>query len=108
MNKKTGKRDRSISHGVTSLCAAEADPRRLLKIARGHWGIEGGSHQRRDTTFHEDRCDLKRGHAAHIMAILNNIAISLLVLAGFKNVARGRRTLSAAPEKAFSLLVFAK
>jgi predicted transposase YbfD/YdcC len=108
LNKKTGKRTPSISYGVTSLCAAEADPRRLLKIARGHWGIEGGSHQRRDTTFNEDGCDLQRGHAAHIMAILNNIAISLLVLAGFRNVAHGRRTISADPEKAFSLLVFAK
>jgi predicted transposase YbfD/YdcC len=107
LTKKTNKRTRTVSYGVTSLRAEKANPHRLLEIVLNHWAIEGGSHQRRDTTFHEDGCGLRRGHAAHIMATLNNLAISLIAQNGFTNAALARRVFAADPAKAFRLLVCA-
>jgi len=102
--KKTGVLTHSTTYGVTSLRAEVAPARTLLDLVVGHWGIEGGSHQRRDVTFHEDFCDLRRGHSAHIMAILNNLAISLMTRIGFANVAHARRVFEAHPQRAFALL----
>lgn len=106
-NKKSGETTHSITYGMTSQCALKASPSLLLQQTRNHWGIEGGSHQRRDVTFHEDGCDLRRGHSAHIMAILNNIAIALITRAGFVNAAHARRLLDAKPSDALRLLTIA-
>ena len=103
-HKKSGAMTRFITYGVTSQCPAKAGPKTLLHQVRGHWGIEGASHQRRDVTFHEDFCDLRRGHSAHVMAILNNIAIALITRAGFVNAAHARRVFAAHPHDALSLL----
>ena len=105
--KKTGETSCFITYGVTSQCAVMAGPRKLLQQSRGHWGIEGASHQRRDVTFHEDFCDLRRGHSAHLMAILNNIAIALITRAGFANAAHARRVFAAKPSVAFRLITTA-
>ena len=102
--KKSGEKTHFITYGVTSQCAAQASPQTLLHQVRGHWGIEGASHQRRDVTFHEDFCDLRRGHSAHLMAILNNIAIALITRAGFTNAAHARRVFAAQPQQALGLL----
>jgi len=104
LNKKTQAVTCSTTYGVTSLSAAQTGPHALLRLVVGHWGIEGGSHQRRDVTFHEDFCDLRRGHSAHILAILNNLAISLITRAGFANAPHARRTFAAHPQRAFDLL----
>lgn len=106
-NKKTGETTHSVSYGVTSQSAAKASPRTLLHQARAHWAIEGASHQRRDVTFHEDFCDLRRGHSAHLIAILNNIAIALITRAGFRNAAHARRVFDAQPAMALELVTAA-
>jgi predicted transposase YbfD/YdcC len=43
-----------VEYGITSLTRSQADPSRLLDIRRSHWGIETGSHYRRDVTLKED------------------------------------------------------
>jgi predicted transposase YbfD/YdcC len=106
-NKKTGETTHTLSYGVTSQSAAKASPRLLLRQVRTHWSIEGASHQRRDVTFHEDFCDLRRGHSAHIMAILNNLAIAVITRAGFANAAHARRVFAARPQQALSHLTTA-
>ena len=88
---KSGREERKIVYGLTSLSAAEATPQRLLYLSRAYWGIENGLHQRRDVTFHEDKTKLTRGHAGRVMAILNNLVIGLLRHAGATNIARARR-----------------
>lgn len=105
--KKTGQSFSKVTYGVTSLRADQASPRQLLAYLRGHWQIENGSHYRRDVTFKEDGCDLRRRPVAHLMAILNNIATGLIALAGFKNAAHARRVFDARPAQAFALLVSA-
>jgi predicted transposase YbfD/YdcC len=80
-----------VRYGVTSLPAFLADPKRLLALSRGHWGIENGLHYRRDTTMREDHSQLRLGHAPHLLAILNNMVIGLLVGRGRINLAEARR-----------------
>lgn len=94
-----------IVYGVTSLTAQEASPKRLLVLIRKHWRIENSLHYRRDDTLKEDRCTLRRGHAAEAMAVLNNLVLGLLLRRGVKNVPDARRDFDADPQQAFDLIV---
>jgi len=83
---------KEIVFGITSLASEKADPARLLELNRGHWSIENRLHYVRDWTFDEDRSQVRKGRAAHAMATLRNLAISLLRLAGATtNIAAGLR-----------------
>jgi predicted transposase YbfD/YdcC len=80
-----------VRYGVSSLPAHLADPKRLLELTRGHWGIENGLHYRRDVTFHEDHAQLRMGHAPEMLAVLNNIVLGLFARQGETNMAHARR-----------------
>jgi predicted transposase YbfD/YdcC len=101
---KSGKHQREIVYGLTSLTPAQASPARLLALTRAYWGIENGLHYRRDVTFHEDATRLTQGHAGHVMATLNNLVLGLLRLAGFTNLAAARRYCGADLVNALALL----
>jgi predicted transposase YbfD/YdcC len=101
---KSGKHEREVIYGLTSLTPAEAPPARLLALTRAYWGIENGLHYRRDVTFHEDATRLTQGDAGHVMASLNNLVIGLLRLAGFTNLAAARRYCGADLANALALL----
>lgn len=81
-----------------------ATPAQLLQLNRGHWGIENGLHWVRDVTFDEDRCRVRKGTAAQVMASLRNLVIALLRLAGAANIARELRHLARHIEKALRLI----
>jgi predicted transposase YbfD/YdcC len=102
---KDGKVMDDVVYGVTSLTAQEATPDRLLRLIRQHWQIENGLHYRRDDTLKEDRCTLRRGHAAEAMAVINNVVLGLLLRRGVKNVPDARRDFDADPKQAFDLIV---
>ncbi len=93
-----------VAYGVTSLAAQRADPATLLRLNRGHWGIENRLHWVRDVTFDEDRCRARKGAAAQILASLRNLVISLLRLAGAVNIARALRHLASHILKALRLI----
>lgn len=78
----TGKIRHEIVYGVTSLDQQQAGPARLLELARGHWAIENRLHWVRDVTYDEDRCRIRTGNGAQVMASIRNLTISLLRLAG--------------------------
>jgi len=80
-----------VSYAITSAPPERADAATLLRGLRGHWGIENRSHWVRDVTFDEDRCRVRKGTGAHVMASLRNVAISLLRLAGAANIAQALR-----------------
>jgi predicted transposase YbfD/YdcC len=82
-----------------------ADPKRLLELTRGHWGIENGLHYRRDVTFHEDHAQLRMGHAPEMLAVLNNIALGLFAGQAETNVAHARRDFAYHFDKALARLV---
>lgn len=102
---KSGTTTSEVAYGVTSLKAEEAGPEQLLDIVRKHWGIENGLHYRRDESLREDRCRLSTGHAAHMMAIINNLVLGLLLRRGVRNVPQERRRFDAHPSEALALIL---
>jgi predicted transposase YbfD/YdcC len=101
---KSGKQEREVVWGLTSLREEEASAERLLYLCRAYWGIENGLHHRRDVTFEEDRCRLTRGHAGRVVAAINNLVIGLLRHVGYSNLAQARRKYEADFRPAISLL----
>jgi len=77
----------------------------LLELVRLHWQVENGLHYRRDETLREDRCRLRMGHAAEVMASINNLVLGLLLRQGVKNVPEARRRFAAHPEEALDLIL---
>jgi predicted transposase YbfD/YdcC len=86
-------RSHEIAYGITSLTTHEANPADVAALVRGQWGIENRSHHVRDRTFDEDRSQVRVGSSPQVMATLRNIAISLLRLAGYQNIAKGTRAM---------------
>ena len=101
---KSGKVEREVVHGLTSLSPGQASAARLLAFNRAYWGIENGLHYRRDVTFREDATRLTRGHAGRVMAALNNLIIGLLRRAGHTNLAAARRHCDADLQMSLTLL----
>lgn len=92
---KDQKTTTEIVHGLTSRAPDLASPRVLLDWSRTYWGIENGLHHRRDVTFQEDQTRMTRGRVGRVMAILNNLVISLLRYLGETNLAHARRKYAA-------------
>jgi predicted transposase YbfD/YdcC len=99
-----GKAHRVVRYGITSLPPAVADPARLLAIKRAHWQIENRLHRPKDVALGEDASLVHRGHGPDILAILRNLAISLLRAAGITTIAAHLRHLSSHPEEALRLV----
>lgn len=89
--RRDGKRSYEVRYGLTSLSRKEASPQRLLELVREHWQIENGLHYRRDDTLREDRCTLRTGHAAPMMAAVNNLVLGLLRRVGWTQIPDARR-----------------
>jgi hypothetical protein len=91
-------------YGITSLGREHADAESLLKLARGHWGIENGLHWVRDVTFGEDACRVRTGQAPLFLAACRNLAIGLLNRTGARNKAAALRRYGAKPHEALALI----
>lgn len=90
---------------ITSLSPEKADAARLLQLNRDHWSIENRLHYVRDRTFDEDRSQVRKRAAPHMMASLRNLAIGLLRLAGATtNIAAATRFFMRHTERAMELL----
>jgi predicted transposase YbfD/YdcC len=100
----TGKVESEVQYGITSLSAQEASPERLLGIVRSEWGIESGLHYRRDVTFQEDETRMTDKRMGRVMAMINNLVVSLLNSQGFNNHAHACRVFNASPDKALALI----
>ncbi len=100
----TGKQEREVVYGLTSLTAAQASAAQVLALSRAHWGIENGLHYRRDVAFHEDVTRQTQGQAGRVMAALNNLVIGLLRQAGYTNLAAARRRCAADLQLSLTLL----
>jgi predicted transposase YbfD/YdcC len=102
--RRKGESHREVSYLITSLPRQEANPRRLLKLIRGHWGIENRLHWVRDVTFDEDRCQIRSEAAPQVMSALRNLVIGLLRLGGASNIAAALRAHAWEPSRALRLV----
>lgn len=93
-----------LLYGITSLSAHKASPQKLLTLNRGHWSIENKVHWVRDVTFDEDRCRIRKGKGAQVMASLRNLALSVLRMAGAHNIAQALRCCSWNPNYPLRLI----
>jgi hypothetical protein len=92
-----------VVYGITSLGRGRADAGKSLGLTRTHWGIENGSHYRRDVTLGEDASRIRKGDAPQVMAALRSAIIHLAQKVG-PNLATAIRTLSNCPAQALGLL----
>ena len=92
-------------YAITSLTFAQASPARLADYLRGHWAIENGLHWVRDVTFGEDHSQIRTGAGPRMMAILRNLAISLVRLHhGASGIAEALRAFAAQPHRALAMV----
>ena len=102
---RAGRTTQEIVYAVTSLGWDDVTAARLADIIRGHWAIENAVHHVRDTTFDEDRSQLRTGTAPQVMATLRNIAIGVIrTRLGGPNIAAATRSLGRHTEHLLNLL----
>ncbi|RKZ74104.1 MAG: hypothetical protein DRR19_30395 [Candidatus Parabeggiatoa sp. nov. 1] len=102
---KTKKERIETIYGITDLTPNQASSKHLLKLNRGHWGIENRSHYVRDVTFDEENSQIRTGNGPQIMACLPNFAIGTLrVIKSATNIASTLRYLAAKPHRTLELL----
>lgn len=100
-----GQRKRARHYGITSLAPAVAEPARLLALKRGHWAIENRLHRRKDVNLGEDASLIHAGQGPTVMALLRDAAVSVLHLAGIRQVAARLRRHSQHPKEAVALVL---
>jgi predicted transposase YbfD/YdcC len=94
---KTGKRTRETVCVVTGLTSRGASPEKIARLVRPQRVIENGLHFVRDTTFDEDRSQVRTGRGPENMATLRNLAINVLREHGHTSITAGIREMSYQP-----------
>ena len=100
-----GKVEVETVYGITSLGRGRSDAADLLSRTRGHWGIENSLFYVRDETLGEDRCRVRKGNGAQVLAALRNACVHLLEEVKAPSKAAATRRLAAHPEEALLLLL---
>ena len=67
--------------------------------------IENRLHWRRDVTLREDHCQVRKGQAPRILALLNSFLLAMLDFLGVSNVPKQMRLFDAQPLLAVRLLL---
>lgn len=94
----------SIQYGITSLSPQRVSAAHLLALRRGHWIIENALHRQKDVLFREDASQVYRDSGAAVLSLLRDTAITLLHLAGHRDLAARTRALSQFPHLALALV----
>jgi predicted transposase YbfD/YdcC len=100
-----GKTRTEVVYGITSLSPARASAARLLQLIREHWTIENRLHWRRDVTLREDHCQVRKGDAPRVLAVLNSFLLAVFDFLGVSNVPQQMRIFDAHPLQAVRLLL---
>lgn len=98
------KTSREVVYAVTDLDYQHVTPAQIADLVRGHWAIENRLHWVRDVTFDEDRSQVRTGTAAHVMATLRNLAITVHRHAGATNIAHALRAVAHRPARLLALI----
>jgi Transposase DDE domain len=92
-----GQMRREVVYGISSLSPIRASAARPLALLRAHWRIENRVHWRRDVTLCEDHCQVRKGDAPRVLAILNSFLLALLDFLGVANVLEQMRIMTLTP-----------
>lgn len=92
-----------VAYGITSLGPDRADAARLLKLTRGHWGIENSLFWVRDVSLGEDACRVRSGGSAQVLGALRNVVVHLARTTK-NSVAHATRRWNIHPHEALRLL----
>src|SRR6266699_3754432 len=87
-----GKTRTEVVYGITSLSPARASAARLLQLVR-------------DVTLREDHCQVRKGDAPRVLAVLNSFLLAVLDFLGVCNVPQQMRFFDAHPLQAVRLLL---
>lgn len=98
---------KEVVHGVTSMNTTQAGPGQIADLVRRHWSIENRSHWVRDVVYGEDDQHAYAGTGAHAMAILRNLALGLLRLAGITKIKRALEHIAADRTRIFPIIATA-
>lgn len=90
---------------ITSANHTTAPPHRLAAWVQGHWSIENRLHWVRDVSFGEDNSQVRTGQAPRVMATCRNLAIGVLRITGWDNIAAGLRHHARHPDHALKLIL---
>ena len=99
-----GKTEVGVVYGITSLGRPRSDAKDLLGRTRGHWGIENRLHYVKDETLGEDRCRVRKGNGAQVLAAIRNVVVHLLEGVEAESKAAATRRFAAHPEEALRFL----
>ncbi|HEV2125844.1 MAG TPA: ISAs1 family transposase [Chloroflexota bacterium] len=101
---RKGVTKQEVHYGITSLPQTVASPEQVLRLKRGHWGIENRLHYVKDVTLREDASTIHCGTGPDIMAMLRTAAVSALRRAGHHRIAARLRHNSRCPDAILALL----
>jgi predicted transposase YbfD/YdcC len=100
-----GKRTTEVVYLICSAPMEDAQPQTVATWTQGHWGIETRLHWIRDVTYDEDHSQVRTGNAPTVMATIRNIAITVLRILGWNNIAQANRHHSRDPHRVANLLL---
>jgi len=95
---------RELVYGITSLPVETAGPETVLRLQRGHWGIENKVHWVLDTFFREDERRIRDGRVARGVAALRRGALNLLRRMGCRSIPEAADRVKANPTLLLPLL----
>jgi hypothetical protein len=79
-------------------------PIRLLKLKRGHWGIENKLHWVKDVVLGEDKSPIHVGAGPQVVGAIRNTVLNVLRKGGHSKISAQLRRNSRNPIEALSLL----
>ena len=103
--KKTGEASDETRLYATSLLSAERRPPQLMRMCRGHRGVEAGNHDRRDVTWGEDRESGRNAKRALNIALVRTALLGPLLSEGPVNLRALSQTYSVNPGAALRRLL---
>ena len=101
---RKGVTGKETAYAITGLNPGQTGAQGLLRLWRGHWGIENRLHYVRDVTMREDASQARSGAAPQVMAALRNPVPGLLRQTGATNIAAALRHYSYKPLETLALL----
>jgi len=100
----TGKEQRLVSYGITSLAPAAADAAQLRDYWRRHWGIENGLHWVKDALLAEDACQVTAAGGAAALGFLRSMLAARYRHSGFPRIVTAQRDARSSVQRTLALI----